>query len=320
MIEHRNELKGLFTQYWDYLAVYAACKQNIFDCIQNTAVSINSLADNEGFDLEVLKELVSVLKQQKLIHADGETLKLTIKGELLTESHPYSLKYACLNWGAEHLTAWQNLDYTLKSGKQAFNHLYGKPFFEYISNDKEKLLSYHRAMYEYARDDYENIYQVHDFSKHHSIIDVGGGLGALINTIKAHNPQVNSYLFDKPEVIDLYKGDIPVIGGDFFQSIPKVADVVIMSRVLHDWSDDKSTLILNNAFESLPKGGVLYLVENLTDKIDDGAAILSLNMHALTGGFERSLPEYKKLIKSTGFKYIESKKVNDLQSLIIAEK
>ncbi len=320
MIEYRNELKGLFTQYWEYLSVYAACKQNIFDCIQNTSMSINTLAVNEGFDLEVLKELVSVLKQQKLIHTDDEMLKLTIKGELLTESHPYSLKYACLNWGAEHLTAWQNLDYTLKSGKQAFNHIYAKPFFEYISNDKERLLNYHKAMYEYARDDYENIYQVHDFSIHQSIIDVGGGLGALINAVKAHNPQVNCFLFDKQEVIDLYKGDIPVIGGDFFKFIPKIADAIIMSRVLHDWNDEKCTQILNNAFKSLPKGGFLYVVENLTNKIDDGAAILSLNMHALTGGFERSLSEYMELLTSTGFTYTEFKKVNNLQYLIIAEK
>lgn len=320
MNEYRKELKGLFTQYWDYLAVYTACKQDIFDTIKNSQLSIQSLANKEGFDLEVLKQLITVLIQQKLIITDINKLKLTTKGELLTDTHPYSLKYACLNWGAEHLTAWQNLDYSLKSGKQAFNHIYGKPFFDYISEDKEKLLNYHKAMYEYARDDYEHICEIHDFSKHQSIMDVGGGMGALINAIKVHNPSINCFLFDKLEVVDLYSGNIETVAGDFFKSIPKLAESIIISRILHDWSDEKSLIILKHIYGSLPLDGVLYIVENLTDKIDNGAAILSLNMHALTGGFERSLSEYKKLIKSSGFKYNEVKKVNDLQYLIIAQK
>ncbi|NOQ28117.1 MAG: methyltransferase [Bacteroidales bacterium] len=320
MNEYRKELKGLFTQYWDYLAVYTACKQNIFDLIKGNHLSIQSLADLGKFDFEVLKQLISVLEKQGLVRLDNDKIWLIPKGEILTENHPHSLKYACLNWGAEHLTAWQNLDYTLKSGKQAFDHIYGKPFFDYISQDKEQLLNYHRAMYEYARDDYENIYEIHDFSTHHSIMDVGGGMGALISTIKHHNPKVKCYLFEKPEVIDLYLGDIETVEGDFFKPIPQIAESIIMSRVLHDWSDEKSRLILKNVYDSLPHNGVLYIIENLTDKIDDGAAILSLNMHAMTGGFERSFSEYKKLLVSSDFNYKEVKKVNDLQYLIIAKK
>jgi len=320
MVDYRNELKGLFTQYWDYLAVYTACKQNIFDSIKKSTLSIQLLADEQGFDIEVLKELVTVLIQQELIHSDIENLSLTSKGEILTDSHPYTLKYACLNWGAEHLTAWQNLDYSLKSGKQAFNHIYGKPFFDYISEDRERLENYHKAMNEYARDDYESISEIHDFSKHHSIIDIGGGMGALINTIKTQSSNLDCYLFDKPEVIDLYSGNIKTLKGDFFKSIPKVADTIIMSRVLHDWCDEKSTHILNNVYASLPKDGTLYIIENLADKIENGAAILSLNMYAITGGFERSLLEYKKLLVTSGFKYNEVKRINNLQYLIIAKK
>ncbi|MGM0582797.1 MAG: methyltransferase [Bacteroidota bacterium] len=320
MRKQSNELKGLFTEYWNYLAVYAACKHNIFDAIGNASVSINALAEDEEFDLCVLKDLVLVLLQQKLIDSDGGLLKLTIKGELLTESHPYSLKYACLNWGAEHLTAWQNIDYSLRSGKPAFNQLFGKSFFDYISDDRERLLNYHKAMHEYARDDYENICNVHDFSVHHSIVDVGGGFGALMTAIKKHNSGVKCYLFDRPDVIDLYPGDIETLKGNFFKSIPVVADAIVMSRVLHDWSDEKSLLILGNAFKSLPRNGVLYVVENLTDKMDDGAATLSLNMHALTGGFERSFSDYKWLFASSGFKCNEIKKVNNLQYLMIAKK
>lgn len=320
MIEYRNELKGLFTQYWDYLAVYTACKQNIFELINYDRLSIQALADEGGFDLAVLKQLITALIQQELISIENGKLKLNPKGQLLTEIHPYSLKYACLIWGAEHLTAWQNLDYTLKSGKQAFNHIFGKPFFDYISEDKERLMNYHRAMDEYARDDYENICEIHDFSTHRSIMDVGGGFGALINTIQKHTINVKCYLFEKIEVVDLNVCNVETIKGDFFESIPEITDSIIMSRILHDWNDEKSQIILRNVYDSLPDNGTLYIVENLTDKIENSAANLSLNMHALTGGFERSLLEYQNLIKATNFHFQEMKKINDYQYLIIVKK
>lgn len=320
MKENINELKGLFTQYWYYLAVYTACKQGIFDAINNKSLSIKTLATSEKLNHDVLQQLVNVLIQQDLIIMDDEILRLTAKGKILTEDHPYSLKYACLNWGAEHLTSWQNLDYSLKSGKQAFNRIYKMPFFEYISKDKEKLSNYHKAMNEYARDDYEQIFEVHDFTEHQSIMDIGGGIGALIDTIQNNAPNTQCYLFDRPEVIDLYKGEVKTIKGNFFNPIPKKADAIIVSRVLHDWCDEKSKLILENIFESLPTNGVIYIVENLTDKIDNNAAILSLNMYAITGGFERNISEYKALLEATGFKYEQIKRVNNLQYLIIAKK
>jgi C-methyltransferase len=320
MIKFRNELKGLFTQYWDYLTVYTACKQNLFDYIKNNNLSIQALADKGEFDFEVLKQLVSVLIEQGLIGINSQKLILHSKGDILTEDHPYSLKYACLNWGAEHLTAWQNLEYTLKSGKQVFNHIYGKPFFEYISDDKERLLNYHKAMFEYARDDYENICDVHDFSIHHSLMDVGGGFGALINIIQDYNPKMKCFLFDKPEVVNLHSYDVETIQGDFFDSIPKIANSIIMSRVIHDWDDEKAILILSKIYDSLPNDGTLYIVENIADKIEDHAAILSLNMQAMTGGVERSLLVYRNLLKVSNLHFQESKKINDLQYLIIAKK
>ena len=43
--------------------------------------------------------------------------------------------------------------------------------------------------------------------------------------------------------------------GDFFKSetIPK-ADLYVLSRVLHDWSEDKVDLILSNGYKCLPSG------------------------------------------------------------------
>jgi hypothetical protein len=47
-----------------------------------------------------------------------------------------------------------------------------------------KLNAYHKAMFEYARDDYKTLPDKINFGIHKSVIDCGGGYGAAINAVK----------------------------------------------------------------------------------------------------------------------------------------
>jgi C-methyltransferase len=49
-------------------------------------------------------------------------------------------------------------------------------------------------MYQYAKDDYKTLPDVIDFSKHKSVMDVGGGYGAVLENIKAKYPSVDCSL------------------------------------------------------------------------------------------------------------------------------
>jgi C-methyltransferase len=317
----KDELKNIFTSYWEYLALKTACKKNIFDLILSGKNTIKDISISGNFNEAVLIDLITALEQAKTLKIIDAKIFLTKKGELLTENNINSLKYACIHWGEEHMTAWQNLEYTLTTGQQSFKYIYNKSFFDYLSDDKNRIENYHKAMNEYARDDYQNICKQHNFSIHKSITDIGGSLGALINIIYKNNPNLKCFLFDKPEVIRLIKSEkIETIKGDFFENIPNLSDAIIMSRVIHDWNNEKAQIILQNVYKALPKNGTLYLVENLTDKIEDKAALLSLNMHLITESYERSLLEYKLLLAKCNFIFTEFKKINKFQSLIIAKK
>ena len=118
------------------------------------------------------------------------------------------------------------------------------------------------------RDDYQNICKQHNFSIHKSITDIGGSLGALINIIYKNNPNLKCFLFDKPEVIRLIKSEkIETIKGDFFENIPNLSDAIIMSRVIHDWNNEKAQIILQNVYKALPKNGTLYLLPPETSQL-----------------------------------------------------
>jgi len=311
------DLKSFFTAHWEYLAVKTACEMNIFDFIEQGSFSLTSLAAKGKFDGNFLHFLLQALHHSNFICYENE-IKLTENGRILTENHPKSLKYACILWAEEHLAAWQNLSFSLKIGKPYFEMQGEKDYFGYIENNDNEFQIYHKAMYEYARDDYEKLPQLIDFSIHKAIIDVGGGLGALIEGIAKSYPQIKCYLFDKEEVVDLAEDSIyEKLSGDFFYKLPKTADALILSRVIHDWNDENALLILKNCYDALPTNGKLYLIENEIDNKDFRFSLLNLNMKLMTSGRERKLSEYQDLAQRQGFVFEKSVALNDLQIVLI---
>jgi hypothetical protein len=321
-MEAKKELKSLFTEHWKYLAVNAACQLQLFDKIFEGQNSLDKLLQNNKWDLKSLLNLLEFLTENNYINELGNNnYTLTERGNLLRKENKGGLYYACLNWSGEHLIAWQHLKCSIQSGKSSFEQIYQKTYFEYLNDNPEKLKNYHKAMSEYAIDDYKELPNIIDFSIHQSIMDVGGGYGAALNLIKEKNHTARCVLFDLDKVIKQvsYK-TIERIGGNFFEGIPKCSEAIILSRVLHDWNNKKAKLILKNCFHALPSNGTLYVIENCTDKINIKLWLLSLNMAVMCQSFERSSTEYIKLCEEFGFNFQEDKKLNQLQTILIFKK
>ena len=316
----KDKLKSFFTEHWKYMAVITACKLNLFDHLQNSKTA-KQLGIELSLNEDKLFLLLNALNNANFLDKEGDFFQNNSLSELLTESNPDSLKYACLNWGAEHLTAWQNLDFSIRTGKSSFEEIYKKPFFEYLNDNPEKLYAYHKAMYQYAKDDYKTLPDIIDFSKHKSVMDVGGGYGAVLENIKAKYPNVECILFDLPKVIEKVTiQNIRKLDGSFFEKIPSQSEAVILSRVLHDWNDEKANTILKNCFETLPNNGALYVIENCSDKIKIDLSLLSLNMTAMCESYERTSTQYISLCKNVGFQFDSETKLNELQTILIFKK
>mgnify|MGYP001434200825 CR=1 FL=1 len=319
-METKSRLKSFFTEHWTYMAVSTACKLDLFDHLQE-AKTENQLATELSLNEEKILLLLNALHNADYLDKNGDYFKVNALSEFLTDNNPESLKFACLNWSGEHLTAWQSLDFSIKTGKSSFEEIYNKPFFDFLNDNPEKLHAYHKAMYEYAKDDYKRLPDVIDFSKHKSVMDVGGGYGAVLENIKAKKPNVECVLFDLPKVIDRVTiSNIKKIGGSFFEKIPNQSEAIVLSRVLHDWNNEKAKLILKNCFEALPNNGTLYVIENCLDKIKIDLSLLSLNMSAMCESYERASTQYILLCENTGFQFHNETKLNELQTILIFKK
>ncbi|RBP28397.1 O-methyltransferase [Oceanihabitans sediminis] len=321
-MKSKEYLKSFFTEHWKYMTVNAACKLGLFDVLSVEGKTLQQVSNLLNVPENNIDLLLKGLLNINFLDIIEDKYVLNNLSVLLTENHPESLKYACMNWSDDHLEAWNDLDQSIKSGKSFFENKHKMNYFDFLNQDEAKLENYHKAMFAYAKDDYKHIADVFDFSVHNSLMDVGGGYGACISIIKKENPGVKCYLFDLELVIEksMASKDVNLVAGDFFVSVPKLSEAILLSRVLHDWDDEKASQIINNVYRALPENGNLYIIENLTDTIKDEAALLSLNMHVITKSFERNLTAYNTLLSKGGFTILEIKKINDLQHLIVAKK
>lgn len=316
----KDKLKSFFTEHWTYMAVSTACKLNLFDNLQEEK-TVKQLATKLSLNEEKLLLLLNALHKADFLDKKEDLFKINSLSELLTENNPESLKYACLNWSAEHLNSWQNLDFSIKTGKSSFEEIYGLPFFDYLNENPEKLHDYHKAMYAYAKDDYKTLPDLIDFSQHKSVMDIGGSYGAVLEIIKAKNPTVECILFDLKKTVKnaVFSGGQKICE-NFFDKVPNVSEAFILSRILHDWNNEKANIILKNCFEALPNNGTLYVIENCTDKIKIDLSLLSLNMTAMCESYERTSSEYIALCKNVGFRFESETKLNELQTILIFKK
>jgi acetylserotonin O-methyltransferase len=83
-----------------------------------------------------------------------------------------------------------------------------------------------------------------------------------------------------------------------------------MSRILHDWAEEKIHALLARIYQRLPAGGGILLAEKLLKEDKTGpssAQLQSLNMLVCTEGKERTLGEYRQLLEDAGFSNVQGK-------------
>lgn len=119
-------------------------------------------------------------------------------------------------------------------------------------------------MVERSRQRIEAFVAAYDCSAFGTIVDVGGGRGALLAGVLRANPRVRGILFDLPHVVagaDALFAEAGVadrariVGGSFFESVPGGGDAYILSMILHDWDDARAGAILANCRQAM--GGVV---------------------------------------------------------------
>jgi hypothetical protein len=185
--------------------------------------------------------------------------------------------------------------------------------------DAEQTAIFDAAMATFAPATAAAIAAAYDFSRHASVVDVGGGNGALLVGILRAHPGVHGVVFDRPQVAAGAERHLAASGlgercrfvaGDFFASVPAGADIYLLKHVIHDWDDDRAAAILARCREAMGAKGKVMIAEGVyPERVDTslasrGAAANDVNMLVATGGRQRSEAEFRALYEKAGLRLV----------------
>src|SRR6185369_11933698 len=100
------------------------------------------------------------------IFSEGEARRfsLTPLAELLRSDVAGSKRALALMSGDEQFRAWAEIDYSIRTGKIAFDKVFGKPLFDYLAEHPDKARTFDAAMVGIHGRESNAILSAYDFS------------------------------------------------------------------------------------------------------------------------------------------------------------
>jgi hypothetical protein len=172
----------------------------------------------------------------------------------------------------------------------------------------------------------------YDFTRFATIVDVGGGHGALLATVLSGHETARGVLYDLPHVIagagaPLQRAGVAdrceLVGGSFLDAVPAGGDAYLLSNIIHDWDDRSAVRILHNCRAGMAPGGRVLLCEAvIPEKAADApqTALIDLEMLVMApGARQRTAGEFEQLLESAGLRLAGITAMGDTYSMVEAE-
>ena len=192
-----------------------------------------------------------------------------------------------LYWTGPQFTPWVEAEKRIQRTAE-------RNFFATHANNTETIDLIQRALDSYATADWAGIAEILCLPDGATVVDVGGGKGAMLEELSAHRGR--KILVDLPGTVpDDSCNGVEFTGLDFFERPLPKGDVYLFSRVLHDWPDKKAAKILAR----IPAGVTVIVIDREDHAGRHG--LLGLNMLLINGSWERTHEEWKTLFKASRF-------------------
>ena len=206
---------------------------------------------------------------------------------------------------------------SIMTGRTAAQLLGLSNTFDLMSRTPGNVQTFNAAMANLTRFVTPEILSAYDFGGISHLMDVGSGSGELIGAVVAEYPTLRGTAFDLPRCAETANDHLRRLGvsdrasflaGNFFETIPAIAEAIVLKSVIHDWDDERSRTILRNCRQALPERGLLLIIERILPRsptmndVDKSHAMSDLNMLRGPGGRERTEMEYRHLLSESGFR------------------
>jgi hypothetical protein len=302
-------LRSLITAFHQSAAVHVAADLGLSDLLADGPRSVTDLAGATGTDEDTLHRLLRALATIGVYEErpDGSYAGTDLGAGLLSDL-PGSLRPLALTVSAPaHWAAWGFLGHSVRTGENAFEALHGVDVWAHRRSHPDENQHFNDNMAALTFSVAGAVAEAYDFSGITTLVDVGGGQGALLAAILERHPHLTGTVLDLPQAVATRPPSATLAprwsaaSGSFFEEVP-AADAHLLKSILHDWPDDQCVEILRTCTRSLRPGGVVLVVETVLGRPghEVQAAFSDLNMLVMPGGRERTEEEYAALFAAAG--------------------
>jgi hypothetical protein len=298
--------------------IHVAATLGVADLLCDGSKGTHELAAALRVDPEALYRVLRALASVGIFEeTDPRWFALTPLAQLLRTDVSGSLRASAMLYGEPWWwRAFGDLLHSVRTGQPAFDHVHGESLFAYLRHAADAATIFNDHQTNMTRQDAAAVVNAYGFRECTTVVDVGGGHGALTAAILKACSWTTAILFDQPAVIEGAKQRLRAEGltdrcacvaGDFFESVPVGGDAYVLKDIVHDWDDDRATAILykcRRAIAQAPASSAKLLV--VEKVIPPGNApfpgkLIDITMLLVTGGRERTENEYEALLNKAGF-------------------
>ncbi|MDI5979011.1 methyltransferase [Amycolatopsis magusensis] len=303
------ELAGLVDLATPF-AVRAAVTLRLPELIADGTTGLAELAKTAGAHEDSLARLLRHLVAIGLFtETEPETYGITpVSRQLLGEDHRWQRGWLDLDGpGAKMDLAYRGMLHSVRTGESAYGAVHGVPFWDDYQRDERLRVFFGAIMAAHAWQTGPAVAAEYDWAPVRRVLDVGGGIGALLSEVLRRHDHLQGAVLDLPPVEPETKQALAdaglaeraqFVGGSFFDPLPGGYDVLMVSRVLTDWGDDDAVRILRRCAEA---ASTVLIVEVLAGE-EHAKNNSSFDLQSLTllGGRERSLEDFRALAAAAG--------------------
>jgi hypothetical protein len=211
------------------------------------------------------------------------------------------------SFGGRMAQAWSSLLSAVRTGAPAYREVFGRPFWDDLAAHPDIAASFDALMGPAGHGPPDpEVLITGGWESVRSVVDVGGGTGALLAEVLRARPTVRGTLVDLPTTVarsaEIFQAAgvtdrVTTVGRSFFDPLPPGADVYLLKSILADWPDREAIAILRRCAEAAAPAGRVVVLSGVSP---DDRAPPALLMMVLVGGKERTLEEFRALARAAG--------------------
>lgn len=289
-------------------AVRAICRIGVADHLATGPKPIGELAElTRTHQPSLLRTLRALTTAEVFAEPEPGVFQLTPISDLLRTDHPMSMRWAFRL--RPDVDAWAQMEYTLRTGRTAFDHVFGTTYWDYLAEHPDLQVEFRDSMRALCRLELQALVRLYDWHNLNTVVDLGGNDGTFLAGLLARFPDLHGTVFDLPTTVAQASDVVAaagvadrcsVVAGSLFESpIPEGADAYTIKRVLIGLGDDEVMALFGIIKKAMRPDSRLVILEPRST-VDDLSISMDLHMLVLGEGHVRTPEQFAALLAEAG--------------------